>query len=80
MVNYVSECRKGVDCEQSLVFFIFSERSVRARERRAAKPRDARNEGGSRESKKSRLAVSPNYITVVEKGYNKKVEEHNLST
>ena len=71
MVNYVSECRKRVDCEQSLVFFIFSERSVRARER---------NEGGSRERKKSRLAVSPNYITVVEKGYNKKVEEHNLST
>ena len=36
-----------VDCEQSLIFFIFSEGSARAREHRAAKPRDARNEGGS---------------------------------
>ena len=36
-----------VDREQSLFFFIFSEGSARARECRAAKPRDARNEGGS---------------------------------
>ena len=34
-----------VDCEQSLFFFRFSEGS--AGERRAAKPRGARNEGGS---------------------------------
>ena len=34
-----------VDCEQSLCFFRFSEGSAHARERRAAKPRDAINEG-----------------------------------
>ena len=38
----------NVDCEQSLFFFRFSEGSARARERRAAKPRDARNDGGAR--------------------------------
>ena len=37
----------GIDCEQSLLFFTFSEGSARVRECRAAKPRDARNEGGS---------------------------------
>ena len=34
-----------LDCEQSLFFLRFSEGSARARERRAVKPRDARNEG-----------------------------------
>ena len=38
----------SVDCEQSLFFFRFNEGSARARERRAAKPRDARNDGGAR--------------------------------
>ena len=38
----------NVDCEQSLFFFRFSEGSARARERRAAKPRGARNDGGAR--------------------------------
>ena len=33
-----------IDCEQSLFFFRFSEGSTR--ERQAAKPREARNEGG----------------------------------
>ena len=37
-----------VDCEQSLFFFTFNEGSARARERRAAKPRDARNDDGAR--------------------------------
>ena len=37
-------------CEQALVFFRFSEGS--ARERRAAKPREARNERGSLRRKK----------------------------
>ena len=36
-----------VDCEQSLFFFTFIKKSARLRERRAAKPRDAKNEGGS---------------------------------
>ena len=36
-----------VDCEQSLFFFRFSRGNVRARERWAEKPRDARNEGAS---------------------------------
>jgi len=35
-----------LDCEQSLFFIRFNEGSARACERRAAKPRDARNEGG----------------------------------
>ena len=38
----------NVDCEQSLFFLRFSEESARARERRVAKPRDARNDGGAR--------------------------------
>ena len=38
---------KMVDCEQPLFFFRFSNGSARARERWAAKPQDARNEGGS---------------------------------
>ena len=38
---------KTLDCEQSLFFFRFSKGSARARECWAAKPRDARNEGGS---------------------------------
>ena len=38
---------KAVDCEKSLFFFRFSKGSAHARERRAAKPRDARNKGGS---------------------------------
>ena len=37
-----------LDCEQSFFFFRFSKGSARARECGAAKPRDARNEGGSR--------------------------------
>ena len=37
-------CCFPLDCEQSLFFFRFSKGSARAR---AAKPRDARNEGGS---------------------------------
>ena len=41
-----------VECEQSLIFFRFSKGSARARERWAAKPRDARNEGGSLRRKK----------------------------
>ena len=36
-----------VDCEQPLFFFRFSKGSARARERWAAKPRNARNEYGS---------------------------------
>ena len=36
-----------LDCEQSPFFFRFSAGSARERERRAAKPREARNEGGS---------------------------------
>ena len=36
-----------LDREQSLFFFRFSKGSARARERWAARPRDARNEGGS---------------------------------
>ena len=42
-----------LDCEQSLFFFRFSKGSAPARERWAAKPRDAKNEGGL-----SRLAPS----------------------
>ena len=38
-------CAQIPDCQQSLVFFSFSEGSARERERRAAKPREARNEG-----------------------------------
>ena len=45
-VSY-SYCFKLLDCEQSLFFFRFSKESARARERRAAKPLDARNESGS---------------------------------
>ena len=45
-VSY-SYCFKLQDCEQSLLFFRFSKESARLRERRAAKPQDARNEGGS---------------------------------
>ena len=41
-----------IDCEQSLFFFRISEGSARERERRAAKPRDVRNEGGSPRRKK----------------------------
>ena len=41
-----------VDCQQSLIFFRFSKGSACARERWAAKPRDARNEGGSLRRKK----------------------------
>ena len=41
-----------LDCEQSLFIFRFSEGSARARERWEAKPRDARNEGGSPRRKK----------------------------
>ena len=37
----------GLDCEQSLFFFRFSKGSARALERWAAKPREARNKGGS---------------------------------
>ena len=40
------------DCEQSLIFFRFSEGSAHARERRAAKPRVSRNVGGSPRRKK----------------------------
>ena len=36
-----------IDCEQSLIFFSFSEGSAHARERRAAKPRVSRNVGGT---------------------------------
>ena len=44
-----------LDCERSLFFFKFSEGSAHADERWAAKPRDARNEGGSpRRKKKNR--------------------------
>ena len=51
--------------KQSLFFFRFSEWSAHARERRAAKPRDARSEGGSRRTTEKRetarsLAVSEN--------------------
>ena len=35
---------RDIDCEQSLFFFRFSKGSARARERWAAKPRDARRE------------------------------------
>ena len=35
-----------LDCEESLIFFRFKEGSARKHQRRAAKPRDARNEGG----------------------------------
>ena len=42
--------RVPVDCEHSLFFFIFSEGSARARERRA-KRREARNEGSSHRRK-----------------------------
>ena len=38
---------RKLDCEQPLFLFRFSKGSARARERRAAKLRDARNEGGS---------------------------------
>ena len=40
--------------KQSLFFFRFSEGSAHARERRAAKPRDARSEGGSRRTSDKR--------------------------
>ena len=44
-----------LDCERSLFFFKFSEGSAHADERWAAKPRDARNEGGiPRRKKKNR--------------------------
>ena len=39
---FLAEIR--LDCEKSLFFFRFSERNARA----AGKPRDARNEGGTR--------------------------------
>ena len=38
---------RSLDYEQSLLFFRFSEGSASERERRAAKPREARNEGRS---------------------------------
>ena len=44
--NKIEEVVMVVDCEQSLFFFKFSEGSACARERRAAKLRDARNEDG----------------------------------
>ena len=52
-LNYIKKERiyhfLFVDCEQSLFFFRFSAGSARERERerRTAKPREARNEGGS---------------------------------
>ena len=49
----------ALDCELSLFFFRFSKGSARAREHWAAKPRDARNEGGSPRRKKSRLLSCP---------------------
>ena len=59
-----NNARRDIDCEQSLFYFRFSKGSARARERRAAKPRDARNEGGAclrrfarRTKKKERLLV-----------------------
>ena len=44
--------RLKIDCEKSLFFFRFSKGSARPRECWAAKPRDARNEGGSPRRKK----------------------------
>ena len=44
--------RVFLDCEQPLFFFRFSEGSARERQRRAVKPREARNKGGSRRRKK----------------------------
>ena len=45
-----------LDCEQSLFFFRFSKGSARARERWAARPRDARKEDAAREEKERLLA------------------------
>ena len=47
MIEGEKKFRPLVDCEQSLFFSRFIEGSARARERRAAKRRDARNEDGS---------------------------------
>ena len=69
----VSEYSKSaLDCEQPLFFFRFSKGSTRARECWAAKPRDARNEGGSPRRKKrdsllsclSRLAPSVTRVVI----------------
>ena len=60
-----SQATSPLDCEQSLFFFRFSKGSARAHASvEVAKPRDARNEGGSprrkREKKeKERLLASP---------------------
>ena len=51
-----------LDCERSVFFFRFSKRSARARERWAAKPRDARNEGEKRSL--SRLAPSVTRVVI----------------
>ena len=54
-IDLSNSSRGLLDCEQSLFFFIFSEGSAPARERQAAKTRDARNEGPLPEKKKERL-------------------------
>lgn len=46
MIEGRKKVRPLVDCDQSLFFSRFIEGSASARERRAAKPRDARNEEG----------------------------------
>ena len=46
MIEGRKKFRPLVDYEQSLFFSVFIEGSARARERRAAKPRDTRNEDG----------------------------------
>ena len=49
----------ALDCELSLFFFRFSKGSARAREHWAAKPRDARNDGGTPRRKKESSFVVP---------------------
>ena len=51
-----------LDCEQSLFFFKFSERSACTRECRVAKPRDARNEGASSVSCLQPLVLSFSFL------------------
>ena len=53
-----------IDCEQSLFFFRFSEGSARERERRAAKPQEARNEGGSLPLQSRAFSHAPGHLRV----------------
>jgi len=59
----IATIARSVDCEQSLVFFRLSEGS--ARERRAAKPREARNESRSPRRKTSNLSNLAPLVTRV---------------